>query len=646
MEDLTDSLISFENYEGQGKTLLHIAIERQAFEVANFLLKETSVNPEKKDKFDKTAFDYLSNNSLGFRRETFGDKWHTYLIHCFTRFRLHHQYHQLIISTAGLDEDEEMAKGYELTESAKTTTDIEVNLKSTNQEYLQEIIGEFDRHIPNLSRLRSVIRERFSWRFLHHMSLTILHQCPNILAMQLFSLIYRLLMIRIISSPSSSSLSSRTSCLNILAASILDDNLFILAQEVALLLTLPNLHYLMVAVDRRKPSEVKDVFHGSVLLTVIPVGIALLIYCCVAKQIGDAIGIESDVTREWSLLAFTRIIGILPFLLNICMESVYVTLYHRPVLAWGMFVECVSGLIAGYQFQTMSELNGTGLGVSLSIGSWSKFVFYLLCFHFYSNFFAEYRFFSFSGKSLWNAMLVAKRMWRDLYDKLYSPIFMFSNPLVIVLLLSSKGNEGAISLVIFAIANAFFRIVNMAGVVIGSSTNWVSFRSVGIIWGQMKSGFSIRVLGLILSVLMGVVFAIPLFLISGEEATKLIIRDSILDGFDKIAFYEQVRKVSKVFITIGLLNTLIYPLQQFLFYSLAVKRIQTISGWVNFLVGNLVIIVTFFAGDLESYDLIAELCGILGLGLVCYAYEWLRISDYQILFSEHLDCQTKHLRLE
>jgi hypothetical protein len=595
-------------YLKERRSLLHLAIINDQIDIANYLLKE-GIDIGFKDEDGLTAFDLLRKvPSMG--------NYSVVRIHSFGIF----QYYQIAV-------DSRSGRGIACIEENVSKLVPENALK---EQIIVETVKERTNHKVNLSTLFGVVKEGLTIRFIFNTLMTVLEQGFPFLCTNLLSLTYRLLLLRLLSASS----------LNVLAGFVLDDGIFQLFHSVSCHLNSPLLHYLNAAFDRRNTTDIQNVFHAGWLLG-LTMAVPLFIYCGVAKQLGETIGMDPGVTSEWSNLAWFHMIGILPSLTNITLETFFQIIYQRSIPAWGCLVEGISGLISALLFSIYSELNGATLGISLSIGSFLKLFFYLLCFH-YQEFFSTYQFFI----SLFPLPIgTVRRFWKDIGRFIYSPLFQFSNALVIIILLSSKGNHSsALNLVGYSIGQAVSQIVMIPGHVVGAVAKIVSFRVSYFHYSQYESAFKIQLIGVFLSFFIAIVLSIPLFVISGKSLTEFII---VLDNIPDIVqddFLFQVREISYYFLGHGLLYAILLPVLQYLLLTFSFPRIQEFSFFCSFLVGNAFIIGTFFGVDsLTNTDLIAELFAVNGLLLCCFLYEWLRIADYEMKYERFPSLQAEKL---
>lgn len=153
-------------------------------------------------------------------------------------------------------------------------------------------------------------------------------------------------------------------------------------------------------------------------------------------------------------------------------------------------------------------------------------------------------------------------------------------------------------------------------------------------------------IGIALALFFGVILAVPLFSLTGEQATLFLLDERILPSTSsgqRDVIYDRVEGVTGYFLGIGLIHAVSLPVLQYLFFSLSFYEIQRISGVVFFLIGNICLIASFFGdGDnVNSQVLIAELFGLHGLAMVGYLYEWCKVSDLEYVFSENLEAQTQ-----
>jgi hypothetical protein len=590
-------------YLKEKKSLLHLAIMNDQIDIANYLLRE-GIDTGLKDEGGFTAFDLLR------KTPSMGD-YSVVPINWLGIF----QYYQIVVTSKN-------SRGIATIEENDLRP---VSANVLKEQITRETVGERAGHSLNLSLLFGNTKEILTIRFICRSLLAVFGQSFPFLCANLISLTYRLLLLRLLSASS----------LNVLAGYILDDGVFKLFQ-----LNSPLLHYLNAAFDRSNTTDIRNAFHSGWLLG-LTMAVPLFIYCGVARHLGNAIGMDPGVTSEWSNLAWFHMIGVLPLLTNITLEAFFQIIYQRSIPAWGGLVEGISGLIAALLFSIYSELNGTTLGISLSIGSFMKLFFYLLCFH-YQEFFAVYKFYT----CLFPLPLrTVKRFWKDIGRFIYSPLFQFSNTLVIVILLSSKGNHSsALNLVGYSIGQAVFQIVSVPGHVIGASAGIVSFRVSYFHYSQFENAFNIQLIGTFLSLVIALVLSMPLFVIPGKSLTEFII---VLDNIPNIVqgdFFESVREISYYFLGNGLLYALMLPVSQYLMITFSFPKIQQFSFFCSFLVGNAFIIGTFFGLDsLSNTDLIAELFAVNGLLLCCFLYEWLRVTDYEMKYERFPSLQVEKL---
>jgi hypothetical protein len=500
---------------------------------------------------------------------------------------------------------------------------------------VDEGLQDLESSTPNIWFLNTIIQKLlFDRKFIFRSIFSITQQSfPSLLCYWLAALVYTLLLIRLLSSYSS---------LNTLAAFVIDNEIYRLFLSINQLLALPYINYLTIAFDRNHKNEVRKVFHAGLLLSLIIV-IPLIIYGCVTYQIGQSMHINEDVTHEWSGLAAYHMIGILPGIWNICIDVVANSISYHGLPAFGLTLEAIVGLISALLFSMFSTLNGITLAISLSLGMWMRFLFYVYYIQL-DDFLRPYKLFDFfpfstQGTKIIVAWKVVKQFWNDMHYYCLIPVLgNFSNMLVIIFLLAaSNAFETTLKLVGFAIGSSCTRIVSFPSVVIGNAAGLISFRICGSHNFESKNGFGFRMITLFLTMIIAGCFSLPLYLLSGEQISQFIISTTkyqIL--FDSSSFYSQVGDVIGYFLGIGLLNSVILPIEQFLVSSFSLQSSLKINLFIYFIIGNICLIVTFFkvSADSLAKDLLIEAFCIHGLAMIGLLYEWLKVTSFECFFEE------------
>ncbi len=557
----------------EGKSLLHHSIEFGHIHLANFLIAR-GIDINLRDHDGQTALDGLSTHTMSM----------AYLRDCLS-LRL----------------DIVPASNSDLEQAGAIHVD-------RAEERLQQVARRKGKHALHIKQLWRTFKATCRRDFIDSSWHSGLEVSLPYTAVGVLNLTQKLLILRMLSSNS----------LALIGAFVLDDTVVSTVSSLAQHLNTPLANYLNVALSRNNADEVGRAFNAGLFLSTSMV-IPLFVYGSLAKQIGEAIGMESDLTQAWSLLAFTHMIGAIPALGSITLEGFYSIVYERRMMAFGAAMEAGAALLSTFLFNEKGDLNGQNLGIALSIGSISKFAFYMLDLYRQDHL----RHYPLFRNFPWPLI---KRYWADMGRYLYTPFFSLSNYLLTAALFASK-DSSALDLVGYAVARSAFDLVNLSGSIIGPVSSLIMSRFEA--GSQYKNILSMGVLGMTTSLSFAAIPAVVLSAISGEQLTQLFISTEAIPDLIESTFFGSVRFSAYFFIGISLINSLRTLLNRYLGQSFAYSAIQKIACYCSFLLCNGLILTTFLAFDVDAQNLIPEIFAVQAVSLLLELFEWLRVSDFE-----------------
>ena len=421
------------------------------------------------------------------------------------------------------------------------------------------------------------------------------------------SLTQKLLVLRFISRESS----------ELTGAWVLDDASLSMLLFIAQKMHAPLLNYLNVALSRNNRKNIGEAFDAA-LWSGFSMIIPMIIYGCLAGEIGNAIGIENQVVKEWGSLAQMHMISILPSLANITIEAFYQITHQQKMSTLGALTEIIPVLLAILLFQHFNLLNGETLGLSLSIGSVSKTGFYLQDLY-RKEHLQHYDIFRKIPLSL------IQRYVKETWKSTSVPFFIFSNYLVLVCLVSSK--NPALSLVGYAIGKSCFDVINLSTIVVSASSGELGGRFLQV--DHFQNAMATGIMGLAVSIFLASNSSIVLSVINGKQLTQLFISTNQIPYFIQDEFFDSAIKFSRYYIGLSLINSLNIPSSLYLTQFVCFSGLQKNAFFINFLLANATLLTASLAFQADTETLMSILLCANGIATLLLLYQWLKISDFQ-----------------
>lgn len=492
----------------------------------------------------------------------------------------------------------------------------------------------------------------------------IFRSCQSNIVTCTLSVMKYLLLLRILS----------TVNLALLGAFVLDDVIFQLVGGISSSFVLPFTNYVNLALSRNSLREILNTLMALFLCFFLTIGISLFVYGGVVGSVSylfrsspdinddDEDGVNS-VASEWITLAHIHLIGVLPLLLNFVFEPFYLCLFQRGKVSLGNVIETVSLLVIVVLFKEFGELRAFELGFSLCIGHYLKLLFYCVDSMWRDRVISSYFSIAFSSlttsadvrdtfRSSWTLCQV---YFKELKFHWLTPFFMFSNVCILTFLIGSSSSssssfvhsssnhasniEIALRLGVYAVIQSCFRVVNLPGVLLISSSNGFLMRMIQVHVGQFHNLLKARVFLLACSFTLSTCLALILWNLTGKELSLLFLSPELIPQAARSSFYSTVRSLSYYLIGLGVFTSLFSPIMSFLFQSLEYPAVMRISFVVYLLLGNVMILGTFFGMNEDGFDcirtIVGELFGVGGLAFFLLLVYWLRIVHWESLRENH-----------
>ena len=466
-------------------------------------------------------------------------------------------------------------------------------------------------HQPSVLRVLGEARVDFSF------ALSILQifaeVSPSFAATDALDLARRLLVLRLISSESTA----------LVAAWVLDETILSVLLLLAQQLNASAVSYLHIALSRKDPAQISRVFWSALALGLC-LAVPMIVYGCLATQIGRGIGVESAVVDAWRALAFAHILGCLPSLASFSLEMFCRTCFLRRLPAAASLAEAIGTLVPVLLFKYEGVLDGLSLGLSLSIGSWCKLLFYLLHLVLVQRE-AHLLRWQWPGQALVSGNLMAQIV-RDAHALLLSSLCVFSNYIEMACLIASS--SGALSLTGYAVGRSCFELVNLTNSIVAGSSGLLTGRFVYA--NQFRNAFHTSLLGLAAALILAGCTSIALGSVPASSLVRLFIDTAQIPSSVFDYFCEEVQKNAFYFIGLGLVNALRVPLLAYLAQSFAFRDIQWTSCLCALVLANGVMLAVYFGHDRSDTEaLVCAVFAASGLSAVILLWRWLGVSDFQ-----------------
>lgn len=221
----------------------------------------------------------------------------------------------------------------------------------------------------------------------------------------------------------------------------------------------------------------------------------------------------------------------------------------------------------------------------------------------------------------------AKLYLDEMWTIVVSSFCLFSNTIVLSLLVVSD-DDGAVALTVYCIARACSAVVNQFCMVPRNASAVIIARFHNA--SQFEHSFMVGVCTLILSLLLGLIPALPLFFLPGEQLTKTFISIEEVRDINQDEFYGRVKSTSILFIGFGFSSCVQFLVNMILLIYGAYSEVLRVVGFAFLLCSNAGMLGTYFGydSDVEDLVLILLICSIVAsLGLVLC---WFKVSSFTL----------------
>jgi amino acid adenylation domain-containing protein len=455
----------------------------------------------------------------------------------------------------------------------------------------------------------------------------VVHSCQSRLILYCLPLVKYLLVLRLLS----------TASLVLLGAFVLDDVIFQSIGAIAPSLALPFANYLALAKARNSPKETRNALLALLLCLFLVVGLPLFAYGGVVGPVSylfrSSVQGADSVADQWTMLAHIHLIGVPALLGCQALESFHLALHQRWLVSTGTTIETVSLLLVLVLFNEFGRLTALELGVSLCISHWLRLLFYC-------SYQLPWRLpLGSMEDGLRSAWALARVYFRELRLHWLSPFFQLTTICLLTFLVGSSSSSSsrssdtkiALRLAGYAVIHSCFRLVSLPGSLLATSSNDFLTRMTLVHVGQAPNLLRGRLLVLAMSGTLSSCLALVLWNLTGRELVLLFLSPELVPVAWRSSLYSAARSLGDYLIGLGLFTSQIAPVTAFLLQSLEQRSVARISLVLHFLLGNALVLGTFFGLDDHSSSfsssdrlriIVAELFGLGGLALLLFSLLW------------------------
>lgn len=422
---------------------------------------------------------------------------------------------------------------------------------------------------------------------------------------QVLKLTQRLILLRIISAQS----------LNLLSAFVIEEVVFVMLMAPVLPINIPMMNYLNVAISSGQSKEIGKAFDAGLLLSMLFLPI-MIAYCANAEFLSESLRVDASISHDLGQLELTHMLAIVPMLMNVTIEMFYATVHEKNKPAIGALFETATVLIFTSLMSRYGDLDARMLGLALSIGSISRFI------YFTQDLLRAHRREYHLGQSF--PILLMQQYCKDAYQLVFSSMYHGSTYLTMMLLIAADSNVFIITA--FGILRSCFDVMNLPGQIIIPSENILMGRFVqsnqfqnAIVSSGVASGLSLAA-----AIIPGVILSCA----TGEMLTKLFIDTEQLPVFIQDEFYSQIKPTAYYFIGLGFLNTAQAPLFNYLINSFAFTNVQRTGLFCYFILANIALITTHYSYNSDATDLSRILMVLNAVVVGVILYQWLKVCSF------------------